>query len=262
MFVMIIMSVAKINAQENAPAGVKQTELTVNNDYIELADKFGGRAWDARIKKGVPKGTIITGWSLGALGGINSYKGPVYGVFVKNYFGWAHISIDAAIGEKMEIDSKLDQTFQSLGANVDFAISIAHFGGKKKVDTSGMSSYQAKKAIRNEKYGRMWRLYAGPSVGYQYCKNNTNFHYTDESPDVDEPGTVDFPMAKDGSSVKYGAVVGLEKRFFGSITKLSLEGRAESYSFKSFGNSYQPVYGSVTIKIEFGLGRRPGGGKF
>ena len=234
----------------------------IDMSYVNLADAFGGKPYDVKFKDGEPKATIITGWSLGISGGLNSYMGAQYGIFAKGYFGWSHLSINAEIGENMEISKELGQKFRSLGTSVDFAISLAHWGNKKSVNTTGMTSYQAKKALRNEKYGRLWRIYAGPSVGYQYVKNTTHFTYTDPDPDVDVPGTVDFPTVKDGSSVKYGAVIGLEKRFFGSITKLSLEGRVESYQFKSFGKKFQPVYGSVTIKIEFGLGRRPNKGRF
>lgn len=264
-------TVMNVNAQETSASvesfdftAVTETgdTATIDMSYIDLADAFGGKPYDVKFKDGEPKATVITGWSVGVKGGINSYMGAQYGAFVQNYFGWGHIALNAEISENMEIDKDLNQKFRSLGASVDFAITLAHFGGKKNVNTTGMTSYQAKKALRNEKYGRLWRIYAGPSVGYQYVKNTTHFTYTDPDPDVDVPGTVDFPTVKDGSSVKYGAVIGLEKRFFGSITKLSLEGRVESYQFKSFGKKFQPVYGSVTIKIEFGLGRRPNKGRF
>lgn len=268
---MIVATNNVINAQENTSASVEYDftaiadngdTATIDMNYIDLADAFGGKPYDVKFKDGEPKATVITGWSVGVKGGINSYMGAQYGAFVQNYFGWGHIALNAEISENMEIDKDLNQKFRSLGASVDFAITLAHFGGKKNVNTTGMTSYHAKKALRNEKYGRLWRIYAGPSVGYQYVKNTTHFTYTDPDPDVDVPGTVDFPTVKDGSSVKYGAVIGLEKRFFGSITKLSLEGRVESYQFKSFGKKFQPVYGSVTIKIEFGLGRRPNKGRF
>lgn len=264
-------TVMNVNAQETSASvesfdftAVTETgdTATIDMSYIDLADAFGGKPYDVIFKDGESKATVITGWSVGVKGGINSYMGAQYGAFVQNYFGWGHIALNAEISENMEIDKDLNQKFRSLGASVDFAITLAHFGGKKNVNTTGMTSYQAKKALRNEKYGRLWRIYAGPSVGYQYVKNTTHFTYTDPDPDVDVPGTVDFPTVKDGSSVKYGAVIGLEKRFFGSITKLSLEGRVESYQFKSFGKKFQPVYGSVTIKIEFGLGRRPNKGRF
>ena len=265
-----LVAATTINAQENSSSvkydfsAITEAGDTAEIDmsYVDLADAFGGKPYDVVFKDGTPKGTVITGWSLGVKGGINSYMGAQYGAFVQNYFGWGHIALNAEIGENMEISKELGQKFRSLGASVDFAFTLAHFGGKKNVNTTGMTSYQAKKALRNEKYGRLWRIYAGPSVGYQYVKNTTHFTYTDPDPDVDVPGTVDFPTVKDGSSVKYGAVVGLERRFFGSITKLSLEGRVESYQFKSFGKKFQPVYGSVTVKIEFGLGRRPNGGRF
>lgn len=269
--VAMIAATTNISAQENTGASVEYdfTAVTETGDttaidmsYIDLADAFGGQPYDVKFKDGEPKATVITGWSIGAKAGINSYGGAQYGAFVQNYFGWGHVSVNAEIGEKMEIAKELGQQFRSLGASVDFAITLAHFGNKTVVNTTGMTPYQKKHALRNERYGRSWRLYAGPSVGYQYCKNTTNFHYEDPDPDVDVPGTVDFPSVKDGSSVKYGAVLGLEKRFIGSITKVSLEGRVESYQFKSFGKSYQPVYGSVTVKIEFGLGRRPNKGRF
>lgn len=269
--VAMIAATTNISAQENTGASVEYdftavTETgdtaTIDMSYIDLADAFGGKPYDVKFKDGEPKATVITGWSVGVKGGINSYMGAQYGAFVQNYFGWGHVSVNAEIGEKMEIAKELGQQFRSLGASVDFAITLAHFGNKTVVNTTGMTPYQKKHALRNERYGRSWRLYAGPSVGYQYCKNTTNFHYEDPDPDVDVPGTVDFPSVKDGSSVKYGAVLGLEKRFIGSITKVSLEGRVESYQFKSFGKSYQPVYGSVTVKIEFGLGRRPNKGRF
>lgn len=270
--VAMISAITNINAQvNNASASVEYdfTAVTESGDtaaidmsYIDLADAFGGKPYDVKFKNGEPKATVITGWSLGAKAGMNSYGGAQYGAFVQNYFGWGHVSINAEIGEKMEIAKELGQQFRSLGASVDFAITLAHFGNKTVVNTTGMTPYQKKHALRNERYGRSWRLYAGPSVGYQYCKNITNFHYEDPDPDVDVPGTVDFPTVKDGSSIKYGAVLGLEKRFIGSITKVSLEGRVESYQFKSFGKSYQPIYGSVTVKVEFGLGRRPNKGKF
>ncbi len=269
--VAMIAATTNISAQENTSASVEYdftavTETgdtaTIDMSYIDLADAFGGKPYDVKFKDGEPKATVITGWSVGVKGGINSYMGAQYGAFVQNYFGWGHIALNAEIGEKMEIAKELGQQFRSLGASVDFAITLAHFGNKTVVNTTGMTPYQKKHALRNERYGRSWRLYAGPSVGYQYCKNTTNFHYEDPDPDVDVPGTVNFPSVKDGSSVKYGAVLGLEKRFIGSITKVSLEGRVESYQFKSFGKSYQPVYGSVTVKIEFGLGRRPNKGRF
>ena len=269
--VIAMAATVNVNAQETS-ASVESFDFTaiadngdtatIDMSYIDLADAFGGKPYDVKFKDGEPKATVITGWSVGVKGGINSYMGAQYGAFVQNYFGWGHIALNAEISENMEIDKDLNQKFRSLGASVDFAITLAHFGGKKNVNTTGMTSYHAKKALRNEKYGRLWRIYAGPSVGYQYVKNTTHFTYTDPDPDVDVPGTVDFPTVKDGSSVKYGAVIGLEKRFFGSITKLSLEGRVESYQFKSFGKKFQPVYGSVTIKIEFGLGRRPNKGRF
>ena len=267
----MIAATTNISAQENTGASVKYdftavTETgdtaTIDMSYIDLADAFGGKPYDVKFKDGEPKATVITGWSVGVKGGINSYMGAQYGTFIQNYFGWGHIALNTEISENMEIDKDLNQKFRSLGASVDFAITLAHFGNKTVVNTTGMTPYQKKHALRNERYGRSWRLYAGPSVGYQYCKNTTNFHYEDPDPDVDVPGTVDFPSVKDGSSVKYGAVLGLEKRFIGSITKVSLEGRVESYQFKSFGKSYQPVYGSVTVKIEFGLGRRPNKGRF
>lgn len=272
-FVALVAATNIVNAQETAGASEKiqydftavkadGDTATIDMSYVDLADAFGGKPYDVVFKNGEPRATIITGWSVGVKGGINSYMGAQYGAFVQNYFGWGHIALNAEISENMEIDKDLNQRFRSLGASVDFAFTLAHFGGKKNVNTTGMTSYQAKKALRNEKYGRLWRIYAGPSVGYQYVKNTTHFTYTDPDPDVDVPGTVDFPTVKDGSSVKYGAVIGLEKRFFGSITKLSLEGRVESYQFKSFGKKFQPVYGSVTIKLEFGLGRRPNGGRF
>lgn len=261
-----------INAQAQTSASVETFDFTaiadngdtatIDMSYIDLADAFGGKPYDVKFKDGEPKATVITGWSVGVKGGINSYMGAQYGAFIQNYFGWGHIALNTEISENMEIDKDLNQKFRSLGASVDFAITLAHFGNKTVVNTTGMTPYQKKHALRNERYGRSWRLYAGPSVGYQYCKNTTNFHYEDPDPDVDVPGTVDFPSVKDGSSVKYGAVLGLEKRFIGSITKVSLEGRVESYQFKSFGKSYQPVYGSVTVKIEFGLGRRPNKGRF
>lgn len=269
--VAMIAATTNISAQENTGASVKYdftavTETgdtaTIDMSYIDLADAFGGKPYDVKFKDGEPKATVITGWSVGVKGGINSYMGAQYGAFIQNYFGWGHIALNTEISENMEIDKDLNQKFRSLGASVDFAITLAHFGNKTVVNTTGMTPYQKKHALRNERYGRSWRLYAGPSVGYQYCKNTTNFHYEDPDPDVDVPGTVDFPSVKDGSSVKYGAVLGLEKRFIGSITKVSLEGRVESYQFKSFGKSYQPVYGSVTVKIEFGLGRRPNKGRF
>ena len=269
--VAMIAATTNISAQENTGASVEYdfTAVTETGDtaaidmsYIDLADAFGGQPYDVKFKDGEPKATVITGWSIGAKAGINSYGGAQYGAFVQNYFGWGHVSVNAEIGEKMEIAKELGQQFRSLGASVDFAITLAHFGNKTVVNTTGMTPYQKKHVLRNERYGRSWRLYAGPSVGYQYCKNTTNFHYEDPDPDVDVPGTVDFPSVKDGSSVKYGAVLGLEKRFIGSITKVSLKGRVESYQFKSFGKSYQPVYGSVTVKIEFGLGRRPNKGRF
>ena len=269
--VAMIAATTNISAQENTSASVEYdftavTETgdtaTIDMSYIDLADAFGGKPYDVKFKDGEPKATVITGWSVGVKGGINSYMGAQYGAFVQNYFGWGHIALNAEIGEKMEIAKELGQQFRSLGASVDFAITLAHFGNKTVVNTTGMTPYQKKHALRNERYGRSWRLYAGPSVGYQYCKNTTNFHYEDPDPDVDVLGTVNFPSVKDGSSVKYGAVLGLEKRFIGSITKVSLEGRVESYQFKSFGKSYQPVYGSVTVKIEFGLGRRPNKGRF
>lgn len=269
--VAMIAATTNISAQENTSASVEYdftavTETgdtaTIDMSYIDLADAFGGKPYDVKFKDGEPKATVIAGWSVGVKGGINSYMGAQYGAFVQNYFGWGHIALNAEIGEKMEIAKELGQQFRSLGASVDFAITLAHFGNKTVVNTTGMTPYQKKHALRNERYGRSWRLYAGPSVGYQYCKNTTNFHYEDPDPDVDVPGTVNFPSVKDGSSVKYGAVLGLEKRFIGSITKVSLEGRVESYQFKSFGKSYQPVYGSVTVKIEFGLGRRPNKGRF
>lgn len=269
--VAMIAATTNISAQENTSASVEYdftavTETgdtaTIDMSYIDLADAFGGKPYDVKFKDGEPKATVITGWSVGVKGGINSYMGAQYGAFVQNYFGWGHIALNAEIGEKMEIAKELGQQFRSLGASVDFAITLAHFGNKTVVNTTGMTPYQKKHALRNERYGRSWRLYAGPSVGYQYCRNTTNFHYEDPDPDVDVPGTVNFPSVKDGSSVKYGAVLGLEKRFIGSITKVSLEGRVESYQFKSFGKSYQPVYGSVTVKIEFGLGRRPNKGRF
>lgn len=269
--VAMIAATTNISAQENTGASVKYdftavTETgdtaTIDMSYIDLADAFGGKPYDVKFKDGEPKATVITGWSVGVKGGINSYMGAQYGAFIQNYFGWGHIALNAEISENMEIDKDLNQKFRSLGASVDFAITLAHFGNKTVVNTTGMTPYQKKHALRNERYGRSWRLYAGPSVGYQYCKNTTNFHYEDPDPNVDVPGTVDFPSVKDGSSVKYGAVLGLEKRFIGSITKVSLEGRVESYQFKSFGKSYQPVYGSVTVKIEFGLGRRPNKGRF
>ena len=267
--VAMIAATTNISAQENTSVEYDFTAVTETGDtatidmsYIDLADAFGGKPYDVKFKDGEPKATVITGWSVGVKGGINSYMGAQYGAFVQNYFGWGHIALNAEIGEKMEIAKELGQQFRSLGASVDFAITLAHFGNKTVVNTTGMTPYQKKHALRNERYGRSWRLYAGPSVGYQYCKNTTNFHYEDPDPDVDVPGTVNFPSVKDGSSVKYGAVLGLEKRFIGSITKVSLEGRVESYQFKSFGKSYQPVYGSVTVKIEFGLGRRPNKGRF
>lgn len=269
----MVAATTNMNAQENTSASdsirYDFTAITAEGDtaaidmsYVNLADAFGGKPYDVKFKDGEPKATIITGWSIGISGGLNSYMGAQYGIFARGYYGWCHLQINAEIGEDLEIDKELNQKFRSFGASVDFAFSLAHWGNKKVVNTTGMTSYQAKKALRNEKYGRLWRLYLGPSVGYQYCKNTTKFHYIDTNPDVDVPGTVDFPVVKDGNSIKYGAVVGLEKRFFGSITKVALEGRVESYSFKSFEKSYQPVYGSVTVKIEFGLGRRPNGGRF
>ena len=204
--VVAMIAATNISAQENTGASVEYdftavTETgdtaTIDMSYIDLADAFGGKPYDVKFKDGEPKATVITGWSVGVKGGINSYMGAQYGAFVQNYFGWGHIALNAEISENMEIDKDQNQKFRSLGASVDFAITLAH-----------------------------------------------------------------FPSVKDGSSVKYGAVIGLEKRFFGSITKVSLEGRCESYSFKSYGKSYQPVYGSVTVKIEFGLGRRPNKGRF
>ena len=272
-FVALVAATTNIvNAQENnSSASVKYDftavkadgdTATIDMSYVNLADAFGGKPYDVKFKDGEPKATIITGWSLGISGGLNSYMGAQYGIFAKGYFGWSHLSINAEIGENMEISKELGQKFRSLGTSVDFAISLAHWGNKKSVNTTGMTSYQAKKAHRNEKYGRLWRLYAGPSVGYQYCKNNTDFHYEDTNPDVDVPGTVDFPVVKDGNSVKYGAVIGLERRFFGSITKVAIEGRVETYSIKVFQEKEQPIYGSVKVTIEFGLGRRPNGGRF
>ena len=268
----MVAATTNMNAQDNSSASevkydfsaITETGDTAEIDlsYVTLADAFGGKPYDVKFKDGTPKGTVITGWGLGISGGLNSYMGAQYGIFARGYYGWCHLQINAEIGEDLEISKELGQKFRSLGASVDFAFTLAHLGGKKVVNTVGMTSYQAKKALRNERYGRLWRLYLGPSVGYQYCKNTTKFHYEDTNPEVDIPGTVDFPVTKDGSSVKYGAVIGLERRFFGSITKVALEGRVESYSFKSFEKSYQPVYGSVTVKIEFGLGRRPNGGRF
>lgn len=169
-----------INAQAQTSASVETFDFTaiadngdtatIDMSYIDLADAFGGKPYDVKFKDGTPKGTVITGWSVGVKGGINSYMGAQYGAFVQNYFGWGHIALNAEISENMEIDKDLNQKFRSLGASVDFAITLAHFGGKKNVNTTGMTSYQAKKALRNEKYGRLWRIYAGPSVGYQYCK--------------------------------------------------------------------------------------------
>ena len=260
-----------VNAQAQTSASVKYDftavkadgdTATIDMSYVDLADAFGGKPYDVVFKDGEAKATVITGWSVGLTSGINSYMGAQYGVFLKNYFGWGHISVNAEIGEGMEIAEELGQKFRSLGGSVDFAVTLAHFGGKKNVNTTGMTSYQAKKALRSEKYGRLWRLYAGPSIGYQYCECTTHYHYDDPNPDVDIPGSVDFPVPDNGNSIKYGAVVGLERRFFGSITKLSLEGRVESYQYKNFRKTYQPIYGSVTLKLEFGLGRRPNGGRF
>lgn len=268
----MVAAVNNMNAQENTSASEVKYDFTavaesgdtavIDMSYVNLADAFGGKPYDVVFKNGEPRATIITGWSIGGKGGINSYMGAQYGAFLQNYFGWGHVSINAEIGEGMEIAKELGQKFRSLGGSVDFAVTLAHFGGKKNVNTTGMTPFQKERALRNEKYGRLWRIYAGPSIGYQYCECTTHYHYDDPNPDVDIPGSVDFPVPDNGNSIKYGAVVGLERRFFGSITKLSLEGRIESYQYKNFNKTYQPIYGSVTVKIEFGLGRRPNGGRF
>lgn len=247
--VAMIAATTNISAQENTGASVEYdftavTETgdtaTIDMSYIDLADAFGGKPYDVKFKDGEPKATVITGWSIGAKAGINSYGGAQYGAFVQNYFGWGHVSVNAEIGEKMEIDKSLNQQFRSLGASVDFAFTLAHFGGKKNVNTTGMTSYQAKKALRNEKYGRLWRIYAGPSVGYQYCKNTTHFTYTDPDPDVDVPGTVDFPSVKDGSSVKYSAVIGLEKDSLAASPNFRWKAALKVTSLRASGRNFNP----------------------
>lgn len=136
--VAMIAATTNINAQENTGASVEYdftavTETgdtaTIDMSYIDLADAFGGKPYDVKFKDGEPKATVITGWSIGAKAGMNSYGGAQYGAFVQNYFGWGHISVNAEIGEKMEIDKSLNQQFRSLGASVDFAFTLAHFGG-------------------------------------------------------------------------------------------------------------------------------------
>lgn len=92
--VAMIAATTNINAQ-NTGASVEYdftavTETgdtaTIDMSYIDLADAFGGKPYDVKFKDGEPKATVITGWSIGAKAGMNSYGGAQYGAFVQNYF--------------------------------------------------------------------------------------------------------------------------------------------------------------------------------
>ena len=80
--VAMIAATTNISAQENTGASVEYdfTAVTETGDtaaidmsYIYLADAFGGQPYDVKFKDGEPKATVITGWSIGAKAGINSY---------------------------------------------------------------------------------------------------------------------------------------------------------------------------------------------
>lgn len=230
--------------------------LTIDFDYMDLSDQFGGKPWDSQIKKGVGVGTIITGWYVGAAAAATSdvkniAMSPKISLTAGNYFGWGDVNVNVGITQGMKFAG---ESFNALSSSLGIEITLLHFGGKRTIDTQGLSEAGIKRALKNEKYSRMWRLFIEGRVGYQYVMKNTKIVSGDD--------TADFTGTKDGSSVSYGASLGLEKRFMGKLSRVGLKVGGESFQFKSYGESFQPVYGSATVYIKFGLGRRPNGGKF
>ena len=98
----------------------------IDMSYVNLADAFGGKPYDVKFKDGEPKATIITGWSLGISGGLNSYMGAQYGIFAKGYFGWSHLSINAEIGENRK-DHKEDYKYNEYHFVLTFEVSHCAF---------------------------------------------------------------------------------------------------------------------------------------
>ena len=115
-------TVMNVNAQETASVeSFDFTAIADNGDtatidmsYIDLADAFGGKPYDVKFKDGEPKATVITGWSVGVKGGINSYMGAQYGAFIQDYFGWGHIALNAEISEKLRLQPRSPNAYPIL----------------------------------------------------------------------------------------------------------------------------------------------------
>lgn len=129
--VAMIAATTNISAQENTGASVEYdftavTETgdtaTIDMSYIDLADAFGGKPYDVKFKDGEPKATVITGWSIGAKAGMNSYGGAQYGAFVQNYFGWGHVSVNARNWRKNGNRQKPQSAISLIGCQCRFCI--------------------------------------------------------------------------------------------------------------------------------------------
>lgn len=272
---MLIVAIAMIcniaNAQESIVTFKDSTEyqnninkglivpgenLELDLDYMDLADQFGSKAWDAKIKKGVGIGTIITGWYIGldasAISDVENISvSPQASFIAGHYFGWGDIDVKVGMIKDMEF---LGAKFDALSSSLGIGFTIAHFGNRQSVDKTGLTPAQIKRAVRNEKYSRTWRIYAEARVGYQYAFKKTEYTSNDN--------TATYTGTKDGSSVSYGAALGLEKRFVNKLSRIGIKAGVQSFQFKSNAETYQPVQGYVSVYWKFGIGRRPNGGKF
>lgn len=267
MFIVAIamMNICIANAQENGVVNFKDSteykqnvgkglitsgeNLEIDTDYMDMADLTGGRAWDSKIKKGIGRGRVITGWYLGLAASATSdvediAVSPKLSLTGGNYMGWGDVNINVGMTKGMKF---LGEEFDALSSSLGIEITLLHFGKKQAVDTEGLTKDGIKRAIRNEKYGRTWRLFVEARVGYQYCYKKTEF--------TSEDNTATFTGIKDGSSVSYGGGLGLEKRFKNTPSRLGLKVNVESFQFKSNTDTYQPVYGQVTLYYKFNLNK-------
>lgn len=223
--------------------------LEIDTDYMDLADLTGGRPWDAKIKKGIGQGRVITGWYIGlnasATSDIDKMDiSPKISLTGGNYMGWGDVNVNIGVTKGMKF---LGEEFNALSSSLGLEITLCHFGGRESVDTEGLTKDGIKRAIRNEKYGRTWRLYLEARVGYQYCFKKTEF--------TSEDNTASFTGVKDGSSVSYGGGLGLEKRFKNTPSRIGMKVNVESFQFKSNTEKFQPVYGQVSFYYKFNLNK-------
>lgn len=223
---------------------VDGSNLNIDLDFMELSEKSGGRPWDAMIKDGKGRGKINTGWEIGVGANIMDDGAPGLTARIKNNFGWGHISAEVGVNENMKLD---DQKFRSLSSSLRFGVVLFSFGNRQSVDTEGLSAYSAKKAHRNERYSRTWKVYLEGALGYQYCQDATQYATEDNS--------VVYKGKHKGSSVAYGGAVGIEKRFFGKPINVGARVSAMSFSYEQPTGTLQPVKITGEIYISFELGR-------